>query len=110
MVGIEKAVPREKLAEALAVITEAVPDEEGDEDAEWRAALATRYSAVRGFIRLLIDVIYFGSVQTGTPVVNMLKRLPHLIGRKKIEASDALVGGQTPKSPPTLITKAPPAS
>uniref|UniRef100_A0AAU3HMJ4 Transposase n=1 Tax=Streptomyces sp. NBC_01393 TaxID=2903851 RepID=A0AAU3HMJ4_9ACTN len=95
MVGIEKVVPREKLAEALAVIAEAVPDEEGDEDAEWWAALAARYSTMRGFIRLLVDVVYFGSVQAGTPVVNALKQLPHLIGRKKIDAfevSDALVG------------------
>ncbi|WP_281204126.1 hypothetical protein [Streptomyces sp. Isolate_45] len=98
--AIEKAVPREKLAEALAVIAEVVPDEEGDEegdeDAEWRAALATRYSTVLGFIRLLVDVVDFGAEQAGAPVVNALKQLPHLIGRKKIdtcEVSDTLVGG-----------------
>ncbi|MEU3991737.1 Tn3 family transposase [Streptomyces platensis] len=94
--AIEKVVPREKLAEALAVIAEVVPDEEGDEDAEWRAALATRYSTVRGFIRLLVDVVDFGAVQAGAPVVAALKQLPDLIGRKKIDAcevSDALVGG-----------------
>ncbi|MEY2233151.1 hypothetical protein [Streptomyces sp. BF23-30] len=44
--AIEKAVPREKLAEALAVIAEVVPDGEGHEDAERRAALATRYGTV----------------------------------------------------------------
>ncbi|MFF3863305.1 hypothetical protein [Streptomyces sp. NPDC002209] len=49
--AIEKAVPREKLAEDLAVIAEVIPDEEGDEDAEWRAALATRYGTGRGFRR-----------------------------------------------------------
>ncbi|MFF8958679.1 Tn3 family transposase [Streptomyces sp. NPDC014894] len=94
--AIEKVVPREKLAEALAIIAEVVPDEEGDEDAEWRAALATRYSTVRGFIRLLVDVVDFGAVQAGAPVVTALKQLPHLIGRKKIDASEVsetLVGG-----------------
>ncbi|MCX5141873.1 Tn3 family transposase [Streptomyces sp. NBC_00338] len=94
--AIEKVVPREKLTEALAIIAEVVPEEEGDEDAEWRAALATRYSTVRGFIRLLVDVVDFGAVQAGAPVVKALKQLPHLIGRKKIDASevsDTLVSG-----------------
>ncbi|MGW3308289.1 Tn3 family transposase [Streptomyces sp. NPDC001073] len=86
--AIEKAVPREKLAEALAVIAEVVPDEEGDEDAEWRAALATRYGTVRGFIRLLVDVVDFGAVEAGAPVVKALKQLPHLIHRKKLPADE----------------------
>ncbi|WP_331762391.1 DUF4158 domain-containing protein [Streptomyces sp. NBC_01508] len=90
--AIEKVVPREKLAEALAIIAEVVPDEEGDEDAEWRAALATRYSTVRGFIRLLVDVVDFGAVQAGVPVVKALKQLPHLIGRKKIDDHRAGAG------------------
>lgn len=86
--AIEKAAPRAKLAEALTIIAEVVPDEEGDEDAEWRAALATRYSTVRGFIRLLVDVVDFGAVEAGAPVVKALKQLPHLIGRKKLAAAE----------------------
>ncbi|MGW1412194.1 DUF4158 domain-containing protein [Streptomyces sp. NPDC002403] len=86
--AIDMAVPREKLAEALVVIAEAVPDQEGDEDAEWRAALATRYGTVRGFIRLLVDVVDFGAVEAGAPVVKALRQLPHLIHRKKLQASE----------------------
>ncbi|MEV6332380.1 hypothetical protein [Streptomyces sp. NPDC051909] len=82
--AIEKVVPRGKLAEALAVIAECVPDGDGDEDAEWRAALASRYGTVRGFIRLLVDTVDFGAVSTGTPVVKALKQLPHLVGRRKV--------------------------
>ncbi|WP_405827268.1 Tn3 family transposase [Streptomyces sp. NBC_00105] len=114
--AIEKAVPREKLAEALAVIAEVVPDEEGDEDAEWRAALATRYGTVRGFIRLLVDVVDFGAVEAGAPVVKALRQLPHLIHRKKLPAAEVerdLVTGSwqrlvfaAPGSEPGLADKA----
>lgn len=51
---IEQVVPREQLAEALATIDVVVPDTDGDDDAEWRAVLVTRYGTVRGFIRLLV--------------------------------------------------------
>lgn len=86
--AIEKVVPRDKLAEALTLIAECVPDGDGDEDAEWRAALTTRYGTVRGFIRLLVDVVDFGAVEAGAPVVRALKGLPYLIGRKKVAASE----------------------
>lgn len=80
--------PRIKLAEALAVIAEVPPDEEGDEDTKWRAALATRYATVRGFIRLLVDVVDFGAVEAGAPVAKALRQLPQLIGRKKLAAAE----------------------
>lgn len=56
-------VPRAKLAEALVTIAECVSDGDGDADAEWRAALSSRYGTVRGFIRLLVDTVDFGAVQ-----------------------------------------------
>ncbi|GAA4621992.1 Tn3-like element Tn3 family transposase [Actinoallomurus vinaceus] len=86
--AIEKVVPRAKLAEALSVIAECVPDGDGDEDAEWRAALASRYGTVRGFIRLLVDTVDFGAVEAGAPVVKALKQLPHLVGQRKVAASE----------------------
>ncbi|MFD9514877.1 Tn3 family transposase [Streptomyces mirabilis] len=86
--AIEKVVPRAKLAEALSVIAECAPDGDGDEDAEWRAALASRYGTVRGFIRLLVDTVDFGAVEAGAPVVKALKQLPHLVGRRKVAASE----------------------
>ncbi|MEU7603562.1 hypothetical protein [Streptomyces sp. NPDC041003] len=72
--AIEKVMPRETLAEALAVIAEAVPD---DEDTKWRAALAAQYGMVRGLIRLLVDDVDFGAVEAGAPVVKALGQLPH---------------------------------
>jgi hypothetical protein len=84
--AIEKVVPRAKLAEALATIAQCVPD--GDEDAEWRAALASRYGTVRGFIRLLVDAVDFGAATAGAPVLKALKQLPHMVGRRKVAVSE----------------------
>jgi len=83
-----QVVPREQLAEALATIAAVVPDTDGDDDAEWRAELVARYGTVRGFIRLLVEVIDFGAVEAGAPVVKALKGLPDLIGRKKVGAEE----------------------
>ncbi|MFE7992661.1 hypothetical protein [Streptomyces shenzhenensis] len=94
--AIEQVVPREQLAEALATIAAVVPDTAGDDDTEWRAEPVARYGTVRGFIRLLVEVIGFGAVEAGAPVVKALKQLPNLIGRKKVgaeEVSTELVTG-----------------
>jgi hypothetical protein len=63
--AIEKVVPREQLAAALAVIAEMVPDDNGDGDGEWRRELVARYGTVRGFIKLLVEVIDFGAAGPG---------------------------------------------
>ena len=86
--AIEKVVPREQLAAALAVIAEMVPDDNGDGDGEWRRELVARYGTVRGFIKLLVEVIDFGAAGTGNEVVKALRQLPGLIGRKKIGAEE----------------------
>ncbi|MGP3948858.1 hypothetical protein [Streptomyces sp. 7N604] len=67
--AIEQVVPREQLAEALAMIAAVVPDTDGDDDAEWRADWSPHYGTVRGSIRLLVDVIDFGAIEASTPVV-----------------------------------------
>lgn len=114
--AIEQVVPREQLAEALATIAAVVPDTDGDDDAEWRAELVARYGTVRGFIRLLVEVIDFGAVEAGAPVMKALNQLPDLIGRKKVgaeEVSTELVTGSwrrlvfaNPNVPHGLVDKA----
>ena len=86
--AIEQVVPRDQLADALSTIAAFVPEDDGDGDAEWRAELVARYGTVRGFIRLLVDVIHFGAVEASAPVVGALSRLPELIGRKRIGAEE----------------------
>jgi Domain of unknown function (DUF4158) len=86
--AIEKVVPRAQLADALAVIAAAVPEDDGDHDAEWRQELVARYGTVRGFIRLLVEVIDFGGAGPGPEVIAALRKLPALTGRKKVDASE----------------------
>lgn len=86
--AIEAVVPREQMAAALATIAAAVPDGDGDDAAEWRAELVARYGTVRGFIRMLVDVIDLGATEAGAPAVRALRRLPELIGRKRVSAAE----------------------
>ena len=90
--AIEAVVPREQLAAALATIAAVVPDGDGDDAAEWRAELVARYGTVRGFIRMLVDVVDLGATEAGASAVRALKRLPELIGRKRVSAAE--VDGQ----------------
>ena len=71
--AIEQVVPRDQLADALATIAAFVPEDDGDGDAEWRAELVARYGTVRGFIRLLADVINFGAVEARRSASRLLK-------------------------------------
>jgi hypothetical protein len=101
---------------ALTTIAAVVPDTDGDDGAERRAELVARYGIVRGFIRLLVEVIGFGAVEAGAPVVKALKQLPDLIGRKRVgaeEVSTELVTGSwrrlvfaNPNLPHGLVDKA----
>ncbi|WP_159038147.1 hypothetical protein [Streptomyces sp. WM6386] len=85
---IGQVVPRKQLAAALATIAVAVPDGDGDDEAEWWTELVVRYGTGRSFTRLLVEVIDFGAVPAGVPVVEALKRLLELIGRKKAGAGE----------------------
>ncbi|MEU1376941.1 DUF4158 domain-containing protein [Streptomyces triculaminicus] len=71
----------QQLAEALATIAAVVPGADGDDDAKWRVELVARHGTARGFIRLLVEVIDFGAVEAGAPVMKALKGLPEPIAR-----------------------------
>jgi hypothetical protein len=45
---IERVIPREELTAAVEQLGELVPDEDGDDDAEWRQELVKRYGSVTG--------------------------------------------------------------
>ncbi|WP_329449503.1 hypothetical protein OG894_00415 [Streptomyces sp. NBC_01724] len=86
--AIEEVVPRDQFVDALAVIAAVVPTDDGDDDAEWRRELVARYSTVRGFIELLVDAVDFGAVEAWAEAAAVLKQLPALIGRKKVDAAE----------------------
>ena len=65
-----------------------VPDQDdGDDDAEWRAELVARYGTVRGFIGLLVAA---STSARSRPARRCWPRhaLPELIGRKRVDAEE----------------------
>jgi len=62
------------------------PDEELDE--AWRAELVKRYATVRPFLASLVEVVDFGAVGAGEEVLQAFRRLPELVGRKKVRPSE----------------------
>lgn len=53
---IERVIPRKELTAALEQLGELVPDDDGDDDAEWRTELIKRYGSVTGFLGLLTQI------------------------------------------------------
>nr|WP_234003938.1 Tn3 family transposase [Nocardiopsis sp. SBT366] len=85
---IERVVPRGELAAALLALEELLPAPGSDDDEAWRAELVNRYASVRGFLPMLCEVIDFGATVEGTAVLEAMRALPELIGRKKIRARE----------------------
>ena len=83
---IERVIPRSQLMEALEQVGELVPDDR-DNDAEWRAELIKRYASVTGFLGLLATV-EFGAVDARLPVLAAVRRLPELVGRRRVDAAE----------------------
>jgi pimeloyl-ACP methyl ester carboxylesterase len=91
---IERVIPRSQLTEALEQLSDLVPDQDGDDDAEWRAELVKRYSSVTGFLGLLAE-IQFGAVDARLPVLATVRGLPELVGRRRVEAGEIDSGSVT---------------
>jgi hypothetical protein len=87
---IERVVPRSEVAAALAAILELAPAPALAEEQEdvWRVELVKRYHTVRPFLPLLSDVVAFGAVDAGQPILDAVHRLPELVGRKRVWQDD----------------------
>ncbi|WP_184639794.1 hypothetical protein [Streptomonospora salina] len=96
--AIEEVVPRAKLMEAVQTVSDQVLDDD-DEAAAWRARLVKRYRTVQGFIELLVEVIDFGAVEAGRPVLEALATAAAMARSRKhykaagIAAHAELTGG-----------------
>jgi hypothetical protein len=65
---IEQVIPRSELTVALEQLEKLLPDQDdGDDDAEWRAELVKRYGSVTGFLGLLAQ-LELGAVDVRAPV------------------------------------------
>ncbi|MEU0186281.1 Tn3 family transposase [Streptomyces sp. NPDC006207] len=93
---IEAVVPRHELAAAIAALFELTPPLDSDADEAWRSMLVSRFGTVRPFLKLLVKVVDFGATPEGEAVLDALKSLPDLMGRKKVgpaEIDNGLLAG-----------------
>lgn len=91
--ALERVAARDRIAEAVAKVTELVPDESGAEGV-MREQMARRYRTVAPFLGLLSTAIPWGATGVGQPVLDVLARLDSLRGRRKVrreEVAGALV-------------------
>jgi TnpA family transposase len=78
--AIEAAVgSRARLRTAMEAVREFIPPADAGPDGEWRAQVVERFATVRGFIRLVCQVIDFGATADAVRVVNAMRALPKLI-------------------------------
>ena len=85
---IEAVVPRRDLASALSAVAELAPAPDSDADEAWRASLVNRFATVRPFLGQLCSVIKFGSSDEARPVLEAMRSLPTLMGRKYVTADE----------------------
>ena len=88
--SIEAIVPRSQLAAAVAAVTDNAPAPGADPDGEWRAAMAAQIGTVRGFVKILTEVIRFGTTAEGEPVLAAMKALPCILAFKSRKHSATL--------------------
>jgi hypothetical protein len=90
------AVPRERLAAAVATVTGLVPDADEDAHAGQRAELLKVYATVRPFLTMLAEVAPFAATDAGQPVLTAVGSLTELAARRRIRPEDVaqdVVGG-----------------
>jgi hypothetical protein len=89
------AVPRERLAAAVATVAELAPHD-GDPDAAVREELVRRYNTIRPFLPMLAGVLPLAATDTGRPVLAATQGMAGLVGRKRLrrkEIDESLVTG-----------------
>ncbi len=84
---MEQVAPRERVLEAAALVEELVPDDASLETV-MRAELARRYGTVRPFLPLLAEALPLAATGDGQPVLDAVRRLPNLVGRRRIRPDE----------------------
>jgi TnpA family transposase len=87
---LQAAVPRERLAAAVAAVDELAPDADDDADAGQRAELVKRYATVRPFLAMLADVVPLAATDAGQPVLAAVRGLAGLAGRKRVRREEVV--------------------
>src|SRR5664280_2502847 len=80
--AIENVAPRAVVVEAIGLVEELVPDDDGSADSAMRAALAGRYNTVRPFLALLGESTALHAAPGGERVLAAVRALPELARRR----------------------------
>ena len=86
-VAVEETVPRARLLAAVSLVEDLAPADDNGETAR-RAELVKRYSTVRPFLGLLAEVVPFRATDAGAVVLDAVRALPGLVGRKRVRADE----------------------
>ncbi|MBD0691196.1 hypothetical protein BG452_08645 [Streptomyces sp. CBMA123] len=63
--AIEAVEPRKEFAAAVAAMVDLAPPLDSDADEAWRRMLVSRFSTVRPFLKLLVEVVDFEATAEG---------------------------------------------
>lgn len=80
--AVEAVASRDELREAVGVVEQLVPEDDGSADAALRTALAARYNTVRPFLALLGESAALHAAPGGERVLAAVRRLPELARRR----------------------------
>lgn len=68
-----------KMRTAAEAVKEYIPPADAAPNGEWRAQVVERFKMVRGFVRMLCQVIDFGATAEAVRVVKAMRALPKLL-------------------------------
>lgn len=85
--ALEKVAARDRIAAAVAMVGELVPEGSGA-DGAMREQMARRYRTVAPFLQLLASTIPWGATPAGSPILDALAGLEALRGRRKIRREE----------------------
>jgi TnpA family transposase len=80
--AVERIASRAAVVDAIALVEELVPDDDGSADSAMRAALAGRYNTVRPFLALLGESAALYAAPGGERVLAAVRGLPELARRR----------------------------
>ena len=80
--SVEQVAPRAVVVDAIDLVEELVPDDDGSADSAMRAALVGRYNTVRPFLTLLGESTALHAAPGGESVLAAVQALPELARRR----------------------------
>lgn len=90
--AVEEVAPRSIVLDAIAVVEELVPEDDGSAEAAMRTALAGRYNMVRPLLTLLGESPPLRAAPGGERVLTSVQSLPELarrrVGQKPLTAGE----------------------